>query len=187
MKCRAHSLLAMVLTAVFCLPLHVPVQAQVYKIVDEQGRVTYTDQIPPDDQKHEKVELESINIQPPVEPREPVFVPNNRSEEQVDYFLALTSPANETHVPPGQRNLRLAAQVDPALEAGHRIQFLMNGQPLGQAGQATSHLIEEIHRGEHRLGVRILDEEGRVLATSEPVTVYVHRPSLNSPNRRAPN
>ncbi len=186
MKYRAHSLLATtVLITIFCLPL----QAQVYKIVDERGRVTYTDQLPPDDQKHETVELEPINTQPPVEPRrEPIFVPNeDRNEEQVNYLLALSSPANETHVPPGQRDLRLAAQVSPALRAGHRIQFTMNGQPLGQASQVTSHLIKEIHRGEHRLAVQILDERGRVLTTSDPVTVYVHRPSLNSPNRRAPN
>lgn len=180
MKTRFYLSLAII----FSLPIH----AEVYKVIDDQGRVTYTDTLPAKDQEHEKVELKPINTQPPVEPRRDYrFTPAESEEDQVNYTLVLSAPANDTHVPPGQRDLLLAAQVSPGLQPDHRIQFLMNGQPVGQASQATSHLIEEIYRGEHSLSVRIIDSRGKTLTTSEAVTVYVHRPSLNSPQRRAPN
>ncbi len=165
------------LIAILCCPA----TAEVYKIVDEQGNTTYTDAPPAKNQAHEKVELKPINRQPPVEVQNRSRSSNaTAAEEPVNFQVTLIAPAEGTQVPPGQRNLTVAAQVQPAMSDGHSLQFIMNGEPLNQPGSSTSWTIEEIYRGEHRISAQVLDPDGRVVATSAPVTVYVHRPTIRN-------
>jgi len=45
-------------------------------------------------------------------------------------------------------------------------------------GVETAATISWPDRGEHRLLVQVIDDEGEVIAESEPVVVYVHRPTV---------
>jgi hypothetical protein len=175
-----------IICCLFVLLWSLPLGAEIYKIRDENGRIIYTDQPPAANQAHEKVDLKPINRQAPVQVQ-PTLRPREQQrqrDEAVNYSVRLTSPADESHVLPAQRDVRVSAAVEPALKPNHRIQFLMDGQPLGEPSTDTSFLIEEIYRGEHKLSAQVLDTRGRILATSPEVTVYVHRPTVNSPGRR---
>jgi hypothetical protein len=63
----------------------------------------------------------------------------------------------------------------------------MDGTPWGEPQQATTWNLTNVFRGAHDITVAVVDEEGQQLANSEPVRVYVLRPSINSPARRANN
>jgi hypothetical protein len=177
----------------WCMALAVfamaPVAAQVYKVVDSQGRVTYTDSPPKDGRSYEKVELKELNQHQAIEPvpslAPPRPAPSDSESGQafIDYMVQIATPAPGTQVPPGQRDLPVAAQVSPPLAEDHALQFLLNGEPLTEPSRDTSLVIEEIFRGEHRLMVRVLDSNGEIMAESDPIPVFVHRPTVNSPAR----
>lgn len=150
-------------------------QAQIYKTTDENGRVIYTD-TPTD--KTEQVQLKETNLAPGVNVRNHAETPSDGKPKGMDklpYELYITSPAPETHLNPGDRNLTVSFQVNRALEDGLRYQVLSNGEPAGSSSTEASITIPEIYRGEHQISVIIYDEYQEVLAESEPVTVYVHR------------
>lgn len=164
--------------------LSLPLQAEVYKYKDDQGRTVYSDTPPPKDRPYETVELQSINSQAPVTPqRQP---PNRPAERRVDYSVSISTPPDGAQVPPGQRNLEVIARINPGLAAEHSAQLIMNGVAQGEPTSDPHWVIEEIFRGTHNFSVRILDAQGTVLSTSDPVTVHVIRPGINSPARRAP-
>lgn len=164
------------LIAIVCA---LPAGAEVYKVIDKDGRVTYTDD-PPQNAPYEAVELKPINTQPPVEvqanPR-PQAQPN-RSDDAPLYALNIAAPADGTAVPPGQRDLQIEVQLEPALRGDHRIQFMLNGAPVGEPTTRYQTIIHEIFRGEHSVSAAVLDANGRVIATSPGVTVFVIRPTV---------
>lgn len=147
------------------------VSADVYKVVDEQGRVTYTDS-PPKGLQAEKLELKESNSLPPVAAR--AQPPRSQQEpENTDYQLRIVFPPPAYHLNPGQRSLSVQVAVEPALSAEHRLQITDNGQPV----QGTT-LENIVVRGAHTLQARVVDARGRVLAESAPVQFFVHRPSV---------
>ena len=157
-------------------------QAQVYKHVDEEGNVTFTDQPPPDSTP---VEINETNTAPP--PSRSAYPAPPPSAEPAasggDYKVSITSPANETIIPRGPGNFSVSASVTPKPRSGHKLQLLIDGTPHEAALTGTNWALTNIFRGERRLEVSVVDSKGKQLAKSEPVVVFVFRPSTNNRNR----
>jgi len=69
------------------------------------------------------------------------------------------------------------------LISGYSDILLMDNSPVGQPQRTAVWQLEGVLRGPHDLLVQRLNNAGEVVATSEPVRVYVLRPSLNQPQR----
>lgn len=153
--------------------------ADVYKTVDENGNVTYSDN--PNNapgSSTEKIEVEPVNIVPAGKRMTLTGAPVQRNiTNQAQYVVNIISPTNEYSVPPGQRDLIIAVQTNPALRRGYQIAYYMNGELLGKSTN-NNYSITEIIRGEHTLSAEVIDSQGKVLGRSEPVIVYVHRVSI---------
>ena len=157
--------------------------AQIYKTTDEQGNVSYSD-TPPAGASSEQLELPPVNTTPP-----PPELPETRSrpvpEEPAvtDYTVTITSPPNETTIPMGPGNFSVSASVNPSPTPGKLLQLYVDGKPWGDPQAATSWALTNVFRGAHDLTVGVVDAEGEQLTSSEPVRVYVLRPSVNFKNR----
>ncbi|GAA6151730.1 DUF4124 domain-containing protein [Pseudoteredinibacter isoporae] len=168
-----------------------PLAAQIYKHVDENGNVSYSDK-PAEDQKNEQVELKPINTTPGMDleklAKEKQTV---ASHFNADYQLFLSSPSDGTHMMAHQRDLQIEAgftvtirsnspdqakieQEKQAAMAAATIEIYFNGRRLASDnGKAT---IKEITRGEHTVTARLVNGNGKELAPSAKATVWVHRP-----------
>ena len=149
--------------------------AQVYRHVDEHGNVTFTDQPPPD---AERVEIREPNTlaAPPVIERAPEASPE---PQPVEYEVTITAPAPETAIPRGPGNFSVSASVTPGLNSGYQLQLLIDGAEEGEPQRATNWALTNVFRGARQLEVIVIDERGKELARSPAVTVYVFRPSSN--------
>lgn len=145
--------------------------AEVYRVVDEQGRVTFTDS-PPPGSKAEPLNLQESNRLPPPSALPPRPEPKQQAEIP-DYQVVITSPPPNFHVTPGIRDVDVEISVTPGLRAGHRIELTDNGEVV--AGRTLQNIVV---RGTHVLLARVVDREGKVLSESEPVQIHVHRPSV---------
>lgn len=161
---------------------------QIYKTTDEHGNVIFTDSPPATSTSAERVELPETNTTPatPIPPR-PKPKPTPEEPQSPGFSVAITVPANETTIPMGPGNFSVNAEVEPALGVGASLQLYMDGIPWGKPQQGKSWALTNVFRGAHDITVGVVDEEGQQLAGSEPVRVYVLRPSINSPNRRGSN
>jgi hypothetical protein len=68
--------------------------------------------------------------------------------------------------------------VAPALSRTERLVLMMDGQPVGAPQESASWFIEGALRGPHDLVVQRTTTRGKTIALSEPVRVYVLRPSI---------
>lgn len=157
-------------------------EEEVYKTTDKYGNVIYSDAPIPtrEDETTEKVRVREPNTMPaterqPVQRRSPE--PEDPASEHPDYNVSIVSPTHESTVPPGQRDLIIAVSTDHPLRKGARFAYYMNGELLGRE-TVNNYSIREIIRGAHTLEVKVESREGEVISSSEPVTVFVRRVSI---------
>ena len=156
---------------------------EIFKTTDADGNVVFTDQ-PPAGTEGEKVELKRTNTAAPTQVRQapPDSAGAPTEVESFEYSVRILSPDNETTIAMGPGNFSVSAAVDPAPRDGEVLQLQLDGENWGEPQQATSWALTNVFRGAHDLTVSVVDAEGEPLATSDPVRVYVLRPSVNFRN-----
>ena len=153
--------------------------------MDDDGKVTFTDNPPHNTPTKEKVTLPVTNIQPALD-----SVPTvKKAEEEIEGYqeIAILTPAQDTTIPPGQEVLVVEVGLTPRLKAGHLIQLLFNGQAYGPPTTVSSFTISSLIRGEHSLQVQVIDSEGNVIGSSNNNTIHVKRGSALHPNNVQPS
>ncbi len=151
------------------------VVADVYKTVDKDGRVIYTDK--PKSDNAQKVELREINTVPGAQPL-PESTPVESFQSQpaaMSYQIEIISPRNELIIPVGQRDLAIAIKVEPELQPDHLLVYFMDGELLEETSM-TNIIVKDVPRGSHNLVVEAIDANGQSLGTSAPVSVSLMRP-----------
>ncbi len=164
--------------SVIAITLAAAVDAAVYKITDDQGRVTYTD-TPPTETTQEAVQLPPVNQVPTLTPA-PLTAQGSEDAELLPMFngyssAALIAPINDSLVQFDQPKLLAQLALTPELNADHLVQFYVDGSPYGQPVAASSQSIAGLERGTHHISARVLSSQGAVLVITEPVTVHVQR------------
>jgi len=147
----------------------------VYKSVDEDGNVIYTD-VPV--AGGEKIQIK--NVQPietaPVEPAE--SSPDQEPQEETYTRLEITSPKEGDSIYDNSGIINISLSVVPALRAreGDKLILLMDGQQIDESKRNQFNL-NGIEPGRHSLVVAIIDKDEKELKRSVPVslTLYHHR------------
>jgi len=151
--------------------------ADVYKVVDQDGNITYTDRpgADPDTVAFEK--LPPLNKMPALTaPIDDDLVEPAQEQTFAGYSRGIiVSPENDSIIPHSQTSILIQLALNPQLQPGHTIQFLLDGVPRGSAVAAIAHKIENIERGTHSLAARVFDADGQPLITTAPVKVHVKR------------
>jgi hypothetical protein len=152
----------------------------VYKITDPNEGVIFTDK--PDSAPGstvEEIEIRKPNTASPPPPAPRAAQPSSREEEKApEPSVRITSPADETTIAMGPGNFTVTAAVEPPLRNGETLILTVDGQAYGAAQTGRSWAVEGALRGPHDLVVQRVGRGGGTIASSEPVRVYVLRPSI---------
>lgn len=167
--------------ALFISVSQAPLAEEIYKSVDKHGNVTYSDT--KTNKSAESVKLPTINTQPAVRPS--FNTPQNRKPEALNYQISIVNPLNGQTLHNNQRTINVDVSVSPPLKSGFFLQAMLDGALHGAAVTSSRFTVSELSRGEHTLSVAIIDSNGNILTRSAGITLYVKRPSLNSPARKA--
>lgn len=155
--------------------------AAVYKSVDAQGNVVYTDE-PQGNAK--PVDLPPLSTVPP--PRSLNQVPPEESAdkgESVYETISIITPANDDTIRDNTGNVAVSIAVEPALKrsAGHRFQYFLDGQTEGEPKASDRIVLQNLDRGAHTVEVAVVDSSGTELLRSPANRFYLHRQSVNFP------
>ena len=177
----------LLLLALLLLPLG-SLADTVYRTTDAQGNVVFTDRPPAQATPADRVEIRPTNtVRPPENLSRPSPVGTPEQEpEVVSYTVTITEPANETSFPMGPGNFSVRVEVRPELRNVESLQLFLDGEPRGEPQRASTWDLTNVFRGQHDLTVGVIDDTGATVALSEPVRVFVHRPSVNFNNRAKP-
>jgi len=170
-----------------------PVQAEIYRWVDDSGNVVYSDEPHAD---AETIELPASTVYTPVEEEselEPDILKLSPDEEVSaeltspdvpNYQLRIISPANEESIWVNNGNVLVSMVVEPALNAERDDQIViqLNGAQVGPAQATTSFQFDNLSRGTHTVSAMVVDKTGAALTNSASVTFHLHRTSILNKN-----
>lgn len=166
-----------ILALIICLALGSAntLPGEIYKTLDKNGQVIYSDQA---EANAEVVKMPKINTAPPVKmPQRPSTSTRQTTNADPKYAsLRILKPAKDATIHHGGGLVSVSLQIKPRLIKGHKIQYLVDGK-VYKTGISSSVGLENINRGNHSLGVRIVDKTGKVLKSSAAITIHVIRPS----------
>ncbi len=153
----------------------------IYKTVDEDGNVVYTDQKPSEDAQ--PVRLPELTVVDPIE-----LGDTAAAQPDGQTVTAATGPALQIVSPTAEENiwntayvLPISVAVDGRLPSGARLVYLIDGEERATT-RSQSIELEEVYRGEHQLTVEMRNDADDVLSQAGPVTFYMRQHSRLHPN-----
>jgi hypothetical protein len=172
--------------------------ARIYKTVDEDGNVVFTDVAPKDSSK--SIEIDAHNVYTPSTPAvAPTNARNERgqrpeepdnedenAESAAGYdTLHILTPADDEPVRENAGNLSVLVAASPGLDSRHSVVILLDG--VVSANQPTTRIdLANIDRGTHVLTAQIVDAAGNVLIASNPTSFHMLRVSVQHKPARRP-
>jgi len=172
----------------------VPLAAQVYKTVDEDGNVVYTDQAPKDGSPPIKLRPLSVIETPeyarPAKPTPESDAGESGKEMSLRYLrknyadFAIISPQAEETVWQPESVITIAWNTRYQLQAGMQVTVSVDGVAQKTTSEQVISLAA-LDRGEHTVTAELTDGQNRRVATAEPVTFFVRRPGLYNRARAA--
>ena len=139
-------------------------QADVYRYIDSNGNLVFTDSPPKDKAEAEKVETKPLMTVPAFQGGKGAgSTPAPTKAVSVAYEIVIQNPEQgATFQKNNDEPIPVAVSVSPSVASGHQLVYLLDGQEQGGAiGSLSSGSFD---RGTHRLEVRVTDEKGGVLS-----------------------
>ena len=158
---------------------------EIWRQVDEQGHVRYSDQ----------PFAGAVRMEPLGATAWPVRAASTSerlpAQEESQEAAAVTAPTVEIAYPATDETVRgaggeLAVRllVSENLQEHASFSVLLDGAEASWQGEPPVLLLEEVWRGEHRLQVRILDAAGSEIAVSEEIRFFKREPTVSATQAR---
>ncbi len=160
---RLATVVVLLLVCVTALAQH-----KIYKSVDENGNVIYSDQPPTPDAK--PLELPEGNIIKTV-PAQPNPIEHAAPSPQAPQ-IGVLSPADEETFWGTGNDLPVLLEVQPELRPGMQINLYIDGEQIATVGTLKTTL-QQIDRGTHTFRAELVSADGELLASSESRTFFM--------------
>ncbi|WP_228768318.1 DUF4124 domain-containing protein [Shewanella sp. TC10] len=157
--------------------------ATVYRWVDENGKVHYSDE--------PKENAEAVDLSANTQNNISVSIPTEtevmkKSAEPITYRVRIVNPTQEETIRNNQGNFTVVASAAPELPKGYLLALYIDDILYGQPQPSAIFNVTEVNRGEHNLVVKILTQNGKVLASSSARKIFLHQASILNKTRPTP-
>ncbi|MGF1732703.1 DUF4124 domain-containing protein [Photobacterium kasasachensis] len=146
----------------------------IYTWEDDRGVVHFSDQPNPNANIVDLDVLPAIELQPI--PASPPDADKQETQSSELITVRMLSPHDQQTLRDNQGIIKVAAATSQTLNKHHRAQLLLDGKHYGPPQSRLNWHLSNIDRGSHTLQAQI-SINGKVIALSEVITVYLHRAS----------
>lgn len=134
----------------------------IYKTVDENGNIIFTDK-PSEDAEEIKIEkLQTIDNPNPAK-----FKPTPKTSEEdkspIYKTFVVTSPENGAGIRSNIGNVNISLSLEPALSAGHKMIISMDGKEVGTGSRVS---LQNVDRGTHTISAKVVDGDAKTLIST---------------------
>ena len=146
----------------------------VYKSVDKNGNIIFTDQPVEGAEKIEIREAQSVEIP---EARSIKLSPPDSVIEKKEYNdISIISPLHDSTIHDNNGSVSIDAELSPDLFTGDKIVFYLDGMQVAE-GESLQHVLNNIDRGSHTINVAVVNSENREIKRSDDVVFHLRRAS----------
>jgi len=158
--------------------------AAIYQWTDEQGITHFSD----DESKPESAQEIEVKLTPPsieslTQSRTPAASSANSTPSEmpslpIGISINIDSPVDQQTLRSNNGEIMVSATLSASLQYGSNIRLLIDG--IIHSEQIDSQFnVTNVPVGSHKLQLQIVNNLGKVIASSELITVYLHRFKAN--------
>lgn len=94
------------------------------------------------------------------------------------YQVEISQPANNATIRDNTGSVYVSGRIKPIFKQGLKVTLLLDNKPYEKPQPHSMFVLRNIERGEHQLKMNLVNETGKVIASSKPITFYMHRASV---------
>lgn len=174
----------LIITLLLCAIFTSTAVAEMYKWVDPDGNISYSDQPPfKGAQKLNAPEITTVpaaNV-PEKKPDPSAEDSKSKDKKTASYtYLKITSPVDDATIRDNEGNFSVSITIKPALNTkkGHYFSVFMDGKTVQDKIYVGSASLNNVDRGTHKISVAVKNDKGKILRKSKAITVHLHRQSV---------
>ncbi|MDQ7017343.1 MAG: DUF4124 domain-containing protein [Gammaproteobacteria bacterium] len=151
-------------------------QAALYKSIDDNGQVTYSDR--PNLKTDKPLLLPSQNIIQSINSKTPSEADKTDTSSQNKNYqsLQILSPKNDSTLRSNNGEISLILQLEPKLQKQHQIRILLDGKEV-KLSHSLITIVPNVSRGQHNLSAQVIDAGQHILISSPAHTLHLQRHS----------
>ena len=151
-------------------------QITVYKWVDAQGVIHYSDQPHPNARKVRITGAQTYSA-PPVVAQPSSTTPQAASTPA--YQSCTIAQPRDQQMLMNAHQATAVVQTDPALHRGNHVRLFFDGRQMPGHGPSFTF---PVNRGQHTVSAVVVDGYGQILCETTTVTFFVHQASVLNPH-----
>ena len=151
----------------------------VYRWVDAQGVVHYSDQPHPNAQKLEISGAQTFSALPAAPQTSSASTPEETQPSGPAYdSCSITQPTDQQMLTNVYQATALV-QASPQLRPSDQVRLFVDGKQISGSGTSFTFPVD---RGQHTVQAVIEDNTGQIVCETSSVTFFVHQPSIQNPH-----
>ncbi len=103
-------------------------------------------------------------------------------EIEENYQVEITQPENNATIRDNTGSVYVSGRIKPIFKKGLKIKLYLDNKPYEKPQSHSMFVLRNIERGEHQLKMDLIDDKGKIIASSPSVTFYMHRATVNKAN-----
>ncbi|MEM7027243.1 MAG: DUF4124 domain-containing protein [Pseudomonadota bacterium] len=156
----------MKLTILILSMFSIPAFAEtVYKTVDEDGNVIFTDQPSAQAERIELQELQTIENPNPGNFRPPDKQSSSNEPSSFYQAFSIIEPAADEGYRANSGNVSIKLSLEPGLRPGHKVVIKMDGKEIA-SGASLSTSVSNVDRGTHTISATVVNRSGETLMSA---------------------
>lgn len=167
------------LLTLLCITLSAPAYSSTAKIYvwrNELGVLVFSDSPKPGAEEVKTKPGNIIQSSTSVDTEVLDITPQEVIEE---YEIVINTPKNNATIRDNTGSIYIDGAIKPRFKPGLQVQLILDGTPHQKPQKHSMFSLRNVNRGEHKIKMLLLDEKGKVIASSTSRTFYMHRASTN--------
>lgn len=96
-----------------------------------------------------------------------------------EYQVEISQPEDHATIRDNSGSIYISGRVAPVFKRGYKVRLMINGAQHGEDQTRSVFILRDVDRGEHKIKLELINNQGKVIASSKERTVYLHRARAN--------
>jgi uncharacterized protein DUF4124 len=153
-------LMRLILSSLLFFFMSYPGAATVYKTVDDDGNIIFTDK--PSENSEEIILQDLQTIDNPNPGRAKPYQPK-KDKSPVYKTIVVSKPADGSAIRSNNGSVTISVTLEPALRLGHKIIISMDGKEVGSGASVS---LQNVDRGTHSISASVVNGTGKKLIST---------------------
>ena len=161
---RRFLLMSLILTITLLTSNVFATSTKIYVWRNDEGVLVFSDSPKPG---AEEVEIKEPNNMSSIDTS---VLDLNPKVIKEDYEVEINQPAMNATIRDNTGSVYVAGRIKPIFKRGLKIQLYLDDKPYKEPQPHSMFVLRNIDRGEHIIKMKLLNQQGKVIASSNPIT-----------------